>query len=117
MRQREQTQTSESNLSTAGIARFQIAGYVQEVKRNEKMKCDYVRFYITSKVKPEYYDIIAVNVPDAVGVCCENGDCIVINGFIRSWNRNGAFSLEMVAERVAQIAPEQLEGLNNGKKA
>lgn len=114
MRQRESTKTetaqTDSGYPHEGIALIQVCGYVQEVKRNEKLKCDYVRFNITSKINPEFYDIISVCVPDSVGVCCDVGDCVLIRGFVRSWQRNG-ITLELVAERVAEIDPAQLKGV------
>lgn len=109
MKTRDQAQRSADNYDTAGIAIFQVAGFVQEVKRNEKLKCDYVRFNIQSKVKPEFYDIISVCVPDTVGVACEAGDCVVCKGFIRSWNTTNGIKLEIVAQKVAEIQPEQLK--------
>lgn len=96
--------------STEGITFFQLAGFVQDVARNEKMQCDYVRFNIRCKNKPEYFDIISVCVPDALGIACELGDCVVMRGFIRAWQRNGGISLELVAEQVKPVDPDKLAG-------
>ena len=96
--------------STEGITFFQIAGFVQDVARNEKMMCDYVRFNIKCKYKPEYFDIISVCVPDELGIACELGDCVVMRGFIRAWQRNGGISLELVAEQVQPVDHERLAG-------
>lgn len=95
--------------NTDGMTFFQIAGIVQDVTRNDKMLCDYVRFNIRCKSKPEFYDIISVTVLDSVGVMCEPGDSLVIRGYMRSWQRNGGITLEMVAEQVQPIDPTQLK--------
>lgn len=95
--------------NTDGMTFFQIAGIVQDVTRNDKMLCDYVRFNIRCKEKPEYYDIISVTVMDTVGVMCEPGDALVMRGYMRSWQRNGGITLEMVAVQVQPIDPAQLK--------
>ena len=43
----------QTQCSTEGMTFFQIAGFVQDVATNDKMQCDYLRFNIKCKNKPE----------------------------------------------------------------
>jgi hypothetical protein len=100
----------QTQCSTEGMTFFQIAGFVQDVATNDKMQCDYLRFNIKCKNKPEYFDIISVCMPHAIGVICEIGDCVVVRGYVRAWQRNGGITLELVAESVQPIDEKQLAG-------
>lgn len=111
MRTREATQAAPQAgaYSTAGFSFFQIAGFVQDVKTNDKLHCDYIRFNIQCKQKPEYFDIVSVTLPHSVGVVAEIGDAVIMRGYVRAWNRGGNITLELVAERAEPVDPEKLE--------
>lgn len=86
---------------TKGFApEWDMCGYVQMVKENEKMKLDYVRFDI-EKTDSKYYNIISISVPWDLDVALEPGDAVHIQGTCRSWTRDGNFILELVATSVS----------------
>lgn len=109
---RSRTQSADSGRresgNNAGYSFFQVAGIVQHVKENERMKCDYITFNIQSPVKPEFFDIISVVVPHDLDIVCEPGDCVAVRGWIRAWQRDGRITLELVAAKVAPFDPAQL---------
>lgn len=112
MKTREQAQKAprQKDGNTNGKTVFRLWGFVKEVKRNDKLFCDYVMFNIKSRNNPEFYDIISICVPDSLGVMCESGDCLTITGYIRSWNRSGGVALELVADKVEALDPGKLGG-------
>lgn len=114
MRARNAAPEPQQEHNTEGFSFFLIAGIVQGVKENEKMHCDYVHFNIQSKIKPEYFDIISVCVPHDLNILCEVGDAVTARGWVRAWQRGGAITLELVAERVEPVDPEKLRGARHG---
>lgn len=102
-----------SRYPTEGITDFYIKGYVQSVTQNHKYKCFYLRFCIVNNEGNEFYDVISATLPDNLGVVVDIGDYVECAGYIKSWNRNGTVSLELIIEQIKEVN-EGMEELANG---
>ena len=86
-----------------GITDFYIKGYVQSVAQNHKYHQDYLRFCIKNNPEDEFYDVVSVTLPHKLGFAMDVGDHIEVWGYIKSWNRDGKVSLELIAEGVKEV--------------
>lgn len=82
------------------IPEWTMKGFVQKVTENKAMKLDYVTFKITRSKTA--YTSFTVSVPHSLGVLCEVGDAVEIDGTIRTWwdDKAGKVFIELIAENV-----------------
>ena len=100
------TSRGNSRYPTEGITDFYIKGYVQSITQNHKYKCDYLRFTILNNPNDEFYDVISATLPHDLGIVVDIGDHIECSGYIKSWNRNGTVTLELVIEQIKEVIDE-----------
>ena len=102
MRRVENSTSSGSRYPNTGMTGFVIRGYVQSVTQNHKMKCDYLRFCINQNDN-DYYDVVSATLPHNLGIAVDVGDHLELDGYIRSWSRDGRVTLELVIENIDEV--------------
>ena len=102
-----------SRYPTDGVTDFYIKGYVQSITQNHKYHCDYLRFCIVNNEGDEFYDVVSATLPHSLNIAVDLGDHVEVAGYIKSWNRNGTVSLELIIEQIKEVN-EGMEELANG---
>lgn len=92
---------------TDGYGYFEIEGHVQKVKEFNKLKADFVEFYIEkadNEIGGNYHNL-SVRVPHELDVLLSMGDHVLIKGYISSiWLEEYKRTLyEMVATEVYDL--------------
>lgn len=98
-----------SRYPTEGITDFYIKGYVQSITQNHRYKCFYLRFCILNDESNEYYDVVSATLPNDLGIIVDIGDHVECSGYIKSWNRNGTVTLELIIENIKEVMETPFE--------
>ena len=100
------TNRGNSRYPTDGFTYFRIDGYVQSVTQNHKYKCDYLRFCIINNPGDEFYDVVSATLPHDLEIIVDVGDHVECEGYIKSWNRNGTVTLELIITAIKEVLEE-----------
>lgn len=122
-RQRETYNKSKDSYSKtydypiSGHMSFEVEGYVQSFKENQKLECDYVMFNIEDLCGDNCVHMISVSVP--WNLCAdgqdnpvelEKGDHVLISGYMRSWwNEKGCVPTYSFEAQYVKILPKEEE--------